>query len=609
MINNETGQILPIIVVTLGVVLFSVLFVVAGAQIYYTNASYSQNAESASALAEAGIDKAITALNNTGGGYNGEKDISFGEGTYSVTITDVDPTTKLIESVGYVPSRIRADAKRTIDVKVSRGIGLSFPYGLQTGEGGICMGNGAILNGSVYSNASISLGNTTNVTGDVFVAGGTQPAADQQTDCSGVNCQDYIFGKSVSGESRQDVAESFKPSQTKAINKVALKLKKTGTPANPTVRIMKDSGGKPDKNNVLATGTLSANLVTTQYSFVDVTFDSTPTLTSGTTYWIMVHSSSLDSSNYWSWLNDLAQSYTNGSPAWSSNWQAHTPVWTAVAGDLGFKTYMGGTVNFISLGNGSTINGNAHANTINGGNGVTIKKDAYYQTIDSLITVQGTKHPNSADPAPTVFPVSDANVNDWESQALAAGLTNGDVSGGTNCTKTLGPGKISGNLTLGNGCKVTVKAPLWITGNISGGSPTTFTLDSSFGATSGPIIVNGTTTLGNGSDIRGSGTPGSYLMLFSGYDSTAGGTASSCTSGGGATVAIDVGNSSISGIVYAPLGRVNLSNGASFKEITAWEITLGNNSILNYDTGFASTVFSSGPSGAYSLIKGTYLIK
>jgi len=608
---KQNGQILLMVFVALGVVLFTVLSVTAGAQIYYQNATYTQNAEKATALAEAGLDKAITSINKTGGSYNGESETALGDGSYSVTVTNKDASTKVLTVTGYIPNKQNPKTKRTVAIQASKGVGIAFNYGLQVGVGGICMGNGATINGSVYANGNISGGNTTRVTGDVYVAGGAQPTADQQSDCSGVNCQDYIFGKSVSGENRQDVAQSFKPSQTNTLNKISLKLKKTGIPSNPTVRIMKDSSGKPDKNNILTNGTLSANLVTNQYGFVDITFSSTPSLTANTTYWIMIHANSLDNSNYWYWSNDLAQSYTGGQPKWSSNWQASSPVWTAISGDFGFKTYMGGVVTSISLGNGSTVTGNVHANTITGASGVNITGDAYYQTITST-NVSGSAcpnshcHPGSADPPPTVFPVSDANVTDWKNQAVAGG-TSGSVNG---CNMTLGPKKIAGNLTLGNGCTVTVKAPLWVTGDISAGNSTKFVLDSSFGGTSGPIIVDGTTTLGNGSDLKGSGTTGSYLMLFSSYDSTLGGQGNGCFGGSqSGQAAVDTGNSSISGILYAPKGIVNLANGASFKEITAWQITLGNNAVLNYDTGFASTVFSSGPAGSFSILKGTYQVK
>lgn len=593
MTNNQSGQMLILVFIALGVVLFTVLFVIGGAQVYFQNASYAANSEKAFSLAEAGVDKALASLNKTGGSYNGESETVFGDGSYFVAVTDKDAGTKILQVTGYIPNKTNPTVKRTISVQASKGIGLSFIYGLQVGEGGLEMGNSAIFNGSLYSNGNVSGGNTTRITGDVFIAGAGQTTADQQSDCYGANCQDFIFGRSVGGEDRLDVAQSFIPGSDGLLSKVSLKLKKVGSPANPTVRIMHDSSGKPNKNGVIATGTLQANLVTGEYSFVDVTFNITPNLEDDQTYWIMIAAQSLNNSNYWVWSNDLAQGYTWGVPKWSPNWQAGSPSWNTISGDLGFRTYMGGVATSINLTNGSVINGNVRANTITGN--MTIQKDAYYQTLGPSVVVSGTKYPDSADPPPTVFPVSDANITDWKNQAEAGGVTSGNING---CTMTLGPRKIDGNLTVENECTVTIKAPLWVTGNISTGNSTIFVLDSSYGATSGVIVVDGVTNLGNGADLRGSGTAGSYLMLLSTYDSS--------QSGNGA---IETGNSSISGIVYAPKGAVELANGASFKEITAWKIELGNNAVLTYDSGLASTVFSAGPAGSFSLIKGTYQVR
>lgn len=590
---NQSGQILLLVFVAMGVVLFTVLFVVGGAQIYSSNAIYSANAEKATALAEAGVDKALASLNKTGGSYNGETETFLGDGSYSVAVTNKDAATKILQVTGYIPNKTDPKTKRIITVQASKGVGISFVYGMQIGNGGLEMGNGATVNGSVYSNGNISGGNNSNFTGDVWVAGAAQATADQQSDCFGANCQNYIFGRNTDGENRQDVAQSFKPSQSNPLNKVSLKLKKAGSPANPTVRIMTDASGKPNKNGVLATGTLSADLVTGEYGFVDVTFNTSPNLDNDNTYWIMIHAQSLDSLNYWVWSNDLAQGYNRGLPKWSSNWQASNPSWNAISGDLGFQTYMGGTATSINLSNGSVINGNVHANTITGN--ITIIKDAYYQTLGPSVMVQGTKYPSSTDPAPTVFPISDANITAWKDAAEAVGIINGNIP---SCVATLGPGKIVGNVSLGNSCNVKIVAPVWITGTLNAGNSTKFTLDQSFGAASGMIIVDGRISLSNGVDFLGSGTNGSYLMLLSTYNSILNG-----------DEAIDSGNSSISGILYAPFGKVKLANGASFKEITAWGIGLGNTATLNYQTGMAQTFFSSGPAGSFSLVKGTYQVK
>lgn len=589
----EDGQVLILTIIALGVVLFTVLFIISGAQIYFQNALYSANAEKATALAEAGVDKALVSLNKTGGAYNGEAETSLGDGTYSVEVTDKDAVNKVLKVTGYIPNKANAKTKRTITIQSSKGVGISFVYGMQVGDGGLQMGNGSTLNGSVYSNGNISGGNNSNFTGDVWVAGAGQLAADQENDCFGANCTDFIFGKNVGGENRQDTAQSFRPSSDGNLNKVSLKLKKIGSPANPTVRIMTDAGGKPNKNGVLATGTLLANLVTGEYSFVDVTFNATPGLDNDNTYWIMIHAGTLDSSNYWVWSNDLAQGYSRGVPKWSPNWQAGSPSWNAISGDLGFKAYLGGAATSLALGTGSLINGDVHANTISGS--MTVNGDAFYQTIAPAVTVNGTRNPESSDPAPVVFPISDANIQAWKLEASSFGVIGVNISG---CNMNLGPGEITGSVAIGNSCRVTVKTPIWIKGALSAGNSTKFILDSSFGPSSGVIIVDGRVSLGNGNDLLGSGTEGSFLMLLSTYNTSAFG-----------GEAIETGNSSISGILYAPYGSIELSNGTSFKELTAWKVELGNNAVLNYQTGLASAFFSSGPSGSFSLVKGTYQIK
>ncbi len=589
--TKENGQILVLVLAALGMVLFTVLFIVTGAQVYFQNSNYSVQAEKASALAEAGIDKAIASINATGGSYNGEVETFLGDGSYSVAVSNKDTATVLIKSTGYVPNKQKPKVQRTINIQASKGTGISFIYGMLVGNGGISMGNNSTINGSVYSNNNILGGNNELITGDVYVAGGTQAQADQQSDCFSPNCRDLIFGRNISGSDLLDVAQSFKPQMTAAINKVSLKLKKIGSPSNLAVRILADSGGNPNKNNVLAFGTLPASLVTDQYGFVDATFNSTPTLAANTPYWILLDTS-LDNSNYWAWSEDLSQGYTNGYPLWSPNWQDKNPVWNNIDGDLGFKTWMGGVATSLSMGNGSVVRGSVHANTVNG---ITIQKDAYYQTISNS-TVRGTSYPGSADPPPVAMPISDSDISSWQAGAQKYGIISAtDING---CPARLGPGKIDANVTTSSNCTITVTTPIWITKNLNFGNSTVFRMDPSMGATSGVIIVDGLTTFQNSDDLLGTGTPGSYLTLLSTYNSQFSGEA-----------AINTGNSSITGILYAPYGTIVLSNNANFKEIVASQINMGIDTTLTYDSGLASTFFSSGPSGSYSIVKGTYQTK
>ena len=70
------------------------------------------------------------------------------------------------------------------------------------------------------------MANNTRITGDAYVAGGTTVGTDQESDCSGLNCTDFIFGKSVGGNNQLDPAQSFIAGSSNYLNKVSLKLKK-----------------------------------------------------------------------------------------------------------------------------------------------------------------------------------------------------------------------------------------------------------------------------------------------------------------------------------------------------------------------------------------------
>lgn len=590
---NQSGQILLLVFVALGVVLFTVLSIVAGAQLYYQNSSYSLDAEKATAIAEAGVDKALNSLNITGGSYNGETETVFGDGSYSVLITTQDAGTKIIQSTGYVPNKAKPRAKRTIKITSSRGIGTSFVYGVQVGEGGLSLGNGNVITGSVYSNGSISANENNQITGDIWVAGGPQGSPDQQTDCTGGNCQDFIFGKVVNGT--LDVAQSFQATSSGSLNKVSLKLYKVGNPPDETVRLMGDNNGKPDKNNVLARGTLYSSLVTNSppgYGWIDVTFNVLPNITANTTYWVMIDTTA-DSNNYWVWQEDLAQSYSRGRPAWSPSWGTGNPTWNLFSQDLSFKTIMGGGQTSVSAHDDFNVGGNAHANTISG---LNIAKDAYYQSISNS-SVGGVSHPGSPDPPPKVFPISDANVTDWKEQVNKPETTTiGDI---TDCVSMLGPRKIVGNVTFNSHCSVAIKSPIWITGTLTINSNNTLQLDSSYGSTSGVIVVDGTVSLGSNNQLKGTGIGSSLLMVLSTFDSLA----------NGGTSAIVVSNTGNSGVYYASKGIIEPGNHNNYKELTAWGIRMINNSTINYETGLSSTLFSSGPSGTYSLVRGTYQVK
>lgn len=584
------GEMLVLALVVLTLVMINTILIISNSLTYNQNSRYSIDELQALNLAEAGIDKAVASLNSSGGAYSGEQDVGLGVGTYSISVESKDAATKVIKSTGYIPNRVSPKVTRTVEITAAVGVGASFVYGIQVGEGGLELGNSNKVLGSVYSNGNVSAGNSNEITGDVYVAGGTQPEANQEHDCENPNCQDFIFGKSVGNDSILDVAQSFKPSSTSTLNKISLKIKKIGNPPDVVVRILADANGKPDKNGVLTSGTLYSSLISPNYGWIDVTFNTSPTINADTTYWLMTDTS-LDNSNYWSFQSDTLQGYTNGSPKWADNWQTGNPDWNNITADLSFRIFMGGSPTSIRASNNFTIGGSAHANTLES---LTVKKDAYYQAIISS-NVEGILYPNSQDPPPKSFPLSEANILDWKQESE----TNGVVSGGiSSCINILEAKKIAGNVSFGSNCNITVKSPVWITGNLTLGSNNNLRLDPAFGVSSGLIIVDGTVDIGSNNDLVGSGENGSILMVLTTYDSIASG-----------IPAIKVNSQGNSGVLYAGKGIIEPGTNNSFRELTAWGIRLINNSTITYDIGLSSVLFSSGPSGSYSIVRGTYQSK
>lgn len=584
---NQKGQIFILAIVVLSLVMLNTLVIISNSLNLSRSSKYTLQEVQAINLAEAGIDKAIATLNSASSTYTGESETPLGPGTFEISVTTKDAATKIIQSTGYIPNKADNKVKRVVKIEATKGIGVSFIYGIQVGEGGLALGNNNLVTGSIYSNGSITANNNNQITGDVWVAGGPQGSPDQQTDCANGNCTDFIFGKSVNGENRLDVAMSFKPQITQVINKISLKLKKFGAPSDITVRIMGDSSGKPDKNNVLTTGILSSSLVTGSYGFIDVAFSSNPTLNADTTYWIMLDTSS-NNTNYWSWQNDISQGYTRGNPMWSPTWNTGNPTWNSFSGDLAFKTTMGGQITKVDGGSHFEVGGSVHANTIEN---TEIAGDAHYQVISNS-EVGGVSYPGSADPPPKIFPISDSNVNEWKSQAESNGVSTGNV---TTCQATINSKKIVGSLTFDSNCTSTIKSPLWITGDLTLNNGNILKLDSSYGSTSGIIIVEGQVNLGNNNQLQGTGVGSSILMVLSNYDSRANGIS-----------AVKVNNTGNSGVFYADKGIIEPGNSNSFKELTAWQIKLTNNATIDYETGLSSSLFTSGPSGSYTLVKRSY---
>ena len=219
----------------------------------------------AQALVEAGIDKAVYEL-NANSGYSGETDTALGNGVFSVSLSTIDSVTKRVTVTSSVPNSTNPTVTRTIQATVGiNSSAISFRYGVQSGQGGVHLDHNAEIQGNLFSNGNVSGSGT--ITGDATVAVGVDPVANQQ---STVQNSGYKISDT---SAHADVAQSLKPSASATLTRMTVNIKKTGNPGDLIIKIVTDSGGKPS-NTVLASGTISSSLVTTSYSFVDITLDS-----------------------------------------------------------------------------------------------------------------------------------------------------------------------------------------------------------------------------------------------------------------------------------------------------------------------------------------------
>lgn len=258
--------------------------------------------------------------------------------------------------------------------------------------------------------------------------------------------------------------------------------------------------------------------------------------------------------------------------------KANLIVGSGVAFHYGIQVGAGG----FDLSNNAGVNGNVYSNSnITGSNGSFITGDASATDSISGVNVGGQ---SQIGVAPQDFPISAEQITAWQNEATAGGIIGGKEISGTG--NLLGPTKIEGDLKLSNGAELVVTGTLWVTGEFKLSNNSVVRLSSGYGSSGGMIIVNNSAELSNGSNLYGSGTSGSYLLLVS-------------TSSLGD--AIKLANNASAVILYAPNGTIQLSNNAQVKQITAKKISLANGAVIDYEQGLVDAAFTSGPGGGYEV--------
>lgn len=530
------------------------------------------NSKKAYFLAESGSEDALYRIKNSRQISTSETITIDGDST-TTTITTVGGNQKQIDSLGDADNN-----QRKVSLSLTTSAGVSFNYGVLVGQGGIDLNGSGTVNGNVYANGPITGDSSAVITGTAISANSPAITTDQ-TNGTGTPTNDVTFGNA---NSTQDIAQSFQVATESPLNKVQFYIKKVSTPSNATVRIVNNSSGNPG-TTVLATGTLNASTVTTSYGWVDVSFTTNPLLDVGTTYWITIDGGTNATRYYILGANNSG--YANGLGKigqYSGTWNNTTPSGL----DYYFGLYLGGVNGRIAGSSGSqwnqlhigTVSGSAQANTVN-----------YTNATGTIYCQSGTGNNKActaqADPVYQAFPVSDANITQWQADALAGGTYTGNYAVGW-AGATLGPKKIVGNLTVGGGGVLTVTGTLWVTGNITLNGGGRIQLASSYGTNDGVIVTDGTVAISGGGNATGSGTAGSYLMILSTSTSTS---AISISGGAGAVIA------------YAQNGTIAISGGASLKEATGYRITIDGGSSITYESGLSNNNFSSGPSGTWSV--------
>jgi Tfp pilus assembly protein PilX len=596
--SKQSGHILII-----AIVFMAILLTMSGSLWGYTHLQVKSSHQSvarsqALSLAEAGIDHALAQLNSNPS-YAGETNTDLDSGEFTTTITTIDSQTKTITSVG---TAVHRNIESTRTIKVNVGIDseqISFRYGVQAGTGGFVMSGGSQLNGNVYSNGNINATTGVVITGSAIAANPPALAADQVNDsptpistCTASTC--ITYGNATA---TQDFAQSFSPGISAPMNNIEFYLRKQGNPGNATVRIVTDNAGTPSTTQLMS-GTLTASSVTSSFGWVTVTMPTTPILDPSQTYWIVLDGNS-NASNYYV-IGANNNGYANGTARigrYTSTWSNTTPSGL----DGYFRIFMGGGT--------SMIGGNTYVTGVYVGTGVADEAWANRvqgATVSGPLYCQTGSHTNKpcntsrSDPPAQPMPLSDNNIQAWKDEAEAGGVTSGNVSVGW-AGATIGPRRITGDLTVGGGGTLVVSGTLWVEGNITISGGGEVHLSPSYGPNSGAIVTDGRVTLSGGSDFAGSGTPGSYPFLITTsacpVAPNCGGNNAISLSGGAGTVAL-----------VAQNGNVQINGGSSLKAVTAKQITMTGGATLEYDAGLISDVFSSGPGGSWTVIKGTYII-
>ena len=193
-INNQSGAAMLISVVFFLFISLAIITGLVSPTVHeFKNASVNLNSKKSYFLSESGIEDALyRIINNVTIGSSENLILDFNS---AATTIITNGNTKQITSLGDVKSYQRKTA-----VMLTSGVGVSFNYGVQVGQGGLEMDNNTTIIGSVYSNGPIIGSNGVKIGGDAFSAGSSGKIEDVG-DIDGNATAHFLEDVSIDGSS------------------------------------------------------------------------------------------------------------------------------------------------------------------------------------------------------------------------------------------------------------------------------------------------------------------------------------------------------------------------------------------------------------------------
>ncbi|MBI2640409.1 MAG: hypothetical protein HYW91_00810, partial [Candidatus Sungbacteria bacterium] len=269
--------------------------------------------------------------------------------------------------------------------------------------------------------------------------------------------------------------------------------------------------------------------------------------------------------------------------------QANAIDGSVISGDATSTVSISGTVaerGYANSVDNSVLNKDSFSDTLVSS---VVNGKCYYQTQVDSVCILG-EFPNTpftpASNLPALaLPISDAQINQWKTDAAAGGTISGNYSVDSNIS--LGPKKITGDLLMtANNKTLTVTGTIYVQGNIDISNGSSIKCAVSYGAQSCVVLSDGWIHLSNNGTFSGSGTAGSFLMLLS-----------LAAGSGHHGSAIDIHNNASGVIFYAGNGMVYLHNNVTVTDLVANKIHLENGAKIIYDTLLQNTNFGGGGGG------------